>query len=75
MQSKSLQNHFITIVASSRNLEKLYQALLTISPTSVAVERMFSTSGWLLNQRRASMSDSTLDDIIFLKSYFERQKK
>ena len=59
----------------SQNLEKLYQALLTISPTSVAVERMFSTSGWLLNQRRASMSDSTLDDIIFLKSYFERQKK
>ena len=59
----------------SQNLERLYQNLLTISPTSVAVERMFSTSGWLLNQRRARMSDSTLDDIIFLKSFFERQKK
>ena len=54
----------------SQNLEKLYQSLLTISPTSVAVERMFSTSGWLLNQRRARMSDSTLVDIIFLKSFF-----
>ena len=29
---------------------------------------------WVLNQRRSSMSDSTLDDIIFLKSHFERQK-
>ena len=41
---------------------------------NVSVERMFSTSGWLLNQRRTGMSGSTLDVIEFLEYYFERQK-
>ena len=59
----------------STSLEHLYQALLTISPTSVACERMFSISGWLLNQRRARMNDSTLDDLVFLKYFFSRKTK
>ena len=63
-------NHIITVFATNGIF------LLPLETFFIGTEeRMFSTSGWLLNQRRASMSDSTLDDIIFLKSYFERQKK
>ena len=39
------------LAKKSTSVERLYQALLTISPTSVAYERMFSISGWLLNQQ------------------------
>ena len=67
-------NWYLETGKKSNNLERLYQSLLSISPTSVAVERMFSTSGWLLNQRRAGMSDSTLDDLVFLKYFYDRQK-
>ena len=66
-------NWYLETSKKSNNLERLYQSLLSISPTSVAVERMFSTSGWLLNQRRAVMNDSTLDDLVFLKYYYARQ--
>ena len=63
-------NWYLETSKKSNNLERLYQLLFSISPSSVAVEkRLFSTSG-LLNQRRAVLNDYTLDDTVFLKYYY-----
>jgi hypothetical protein len=55
----------------TENLEKLYKALLNISPTSVASERAFSISGAFVTKRRSGLSDKSIDDLCFLKGFFE----
>jgi hypothetical protein len=70
---KSLSKEMAAFEASknrTENLEKLYQALLNISPTSVASERAFSISGSFVSQRRSRLSDASVDDLCFLKGYF-----
>ena len=59
----------------TENLEKLYQALTTLPPTSVACERVFSISKFLVNARRASLKDKTIDDLVFLRWYFDNHTK
>ena len=54
------------------SLEKLYQALLSVCPSSVSAERMFSASGFLLHKRRCSMKHSTLDNLVFLKCHWDK---
>ena len=44
--------------------------LMTIPPTSVETERLFSHAGHILSKRRNRMADKTLDSIVFLKHYF-----
>jgi hypothetical protein len=53
------------------NLEKLYRALLNIAPTSVASERAFSVSGSFVSRRRKGLSNEAIDDLCFLKGYFD----
>ena len=55
----------------SERLEKLYGALLNISPTSVPSERAFSTSGRQIRKERPKLSFKTANNLVFLKSYFE----
>ena len=59
----------------SADLEKLYQALLTIAPTSVSSERAFSIAGNFLTRRRARIKDGTVDNLCFLQSYFANNSK
>ena len=55
-----------------QKLETLYDALLTIQATSVEAERVFSTAGLFLTKIRNRMSDTTLDNFIFMKSRLAR---
>ena len=52
------------------NLEKLFKILKNIAPTSVASEQAFSIAGSFTPSRRSLLSDQSLDDLIFEKSYF-----
>lgn len=54
------------------NLKKVYNHLLSIQPTSVEAERIFSSTTYICTKLRSSMSDSTLDSVVFLRSYFQR---
>ena len=51
-------------------LQLLHKALRVVPPTSVEAERVFSAGGLFLTKLRSSMSDSTLDKLIFLKLFF-----
>ena len=57
------------------NLEKLYQALRSIPPTSVVSEQAFSISGSFVTKKRCRMSDDTLNDLCFLQGYFCNKNK
>ena len=53
------------------NLNLLYEALMTIPPTSVEPERNFSQASLFLTKLRAGKMDpDTLDDLCFLRSLF-----
>ena len=52
------------------NLEMLYQALLTIKPSSVKAERQFSTAGNFATKIPSRLSDRSLCALVFLKKYF-----
>lgn len=52
-------------------LEFAHNCLLTLVPTSVESERAFSAAGYIATDIRCRLSDSTLSDICFLRSYFQ----
>jgi len=54
--------------------EKLYQALLTIQPTSTSSERVFSVASNFLTKVRNQLKMETLDSLVFLKYYFINKK-
>lgn len=53
-----------------RCLEQVYKYLLSVPPTSVEAERAFSAAGALCTKLRSRLSDSTLDTLCFLRSYY-----
>lgn len=53
------------------NLERVYNALLTIPPTSVEADRVFSASGYLCNHLRTSLKPDSIDALSFLRSYYQ----
>ena len=48
-------------------LEKIYNALMSMPPTSVAVERSFSTSNMFVSKLRCSLNDETINNLMFLR--------
>lgn len=58
-----------------RYLTKAYEHLLTIPPTSVEPERIFSSAGLFCNKIRSRLGDATLDALIFLKTHYQENKK
>lgn len=53
-------------------LQAAYNHLLTILPTSVDCERCFSSASYIGNKIRSSLSDETLDAIIFLRAFLKQ---
>ena len=51
--------------------EKLYIILKNIAPTSVSSEQAFSVAGSFVPNRRLRLSDESIDDLCFEKSYFD----
>lgn len=56
-------------------LQRMYEALLLIKPTSIKNEQNFSMSSNILSRNRKKMSITTLDDLCFLKSHFISKQK
>lgn len=56
----------------SENLEKLFNALLTIKPTSTDVERVFSIATNFCTKIRSRLSDNSLNALIFLKFFYRK---
>ena len=57
-----------------QNLERLYNALMTIPPTSIESERNFSTTTFFGTKIRSRLDDITLGALVFLKSYYKKNK-
>lgn len=57
------------------NLENLYQALLTIPPTSIESERSFSATGLFMTKLRSRLGDTTLNALVFLRDYYKREER
>jgi hypothetical protein len=61
--------------ARTDTLEKIYDALCTLPPTSVEAERAFSAAGIFITKLRCSLNDLSVDMLCFLRSYFLKQGK
>ena len=53
-------------------LQTAYDALLTIPPSSVESERAFSAAGMIVTKLRTRMTDHTLDELVFMRAYFQK---
>lgn len=58
-----------------RYLTMAYSRLLTIQPTSVEPERIFSSAGMICSRLRTSLSDHSLMAISFLRTYFLEKRQ
>lgn len=56
----------------SRNLDMIFDALKSIKPTSTDSERVFSDSSNICSKKRTLLSDENVNNICFLKSFFQR---
>ena len=54
------------------NLQTLYEALLTIQPTSVEAERAFSACGLFATKLRSRLHDSTIDALCFIRNALQK---
>ena len=54
------------------NLQTLYEALLTIQPTSVKAERAFSACGPFVTKLRTRLHDSTIDKLCFIRNALQK---
>lgn len=59
----------------TQNLNIIYNALMSIPPTSVESERVFSTAGLFITKMRTRLSDRSINCLCFLKSYFRSKKE
>jgi len=57
----------------TKNLKQLFNALITIRPTSTQNERNFSVSGTVITKLRSRLSDKSVNNLCFLKYYFKNQ--
>ena len=53
------------------NLDMLYNALLTIRPSSVEAKRVFSSTGFFFINIRTRLTDNHFDALVFLRSHFK----
>ena len=55
------------------NLQTLYEALLTIQPTSVEAEKAFSACGLFVTKLRFHLHDSTIDALCFIRNALQNR--
>ena len=55
-------------------LELLKAALRRIKPSTVDVERIFSSAGFLVSRLRTRLSDLLIDRIIFTRYYLQKKR-
>lgn len=55
-------------------LEHIYNALLSIPPTSVEAERAFSAAGLFTTKIRSRLSDKSINALSFLRSYYMKNE-
>ena len=55
-------------------LEQLFKALLSIPPTSVEAERVFSAAGLFTTKLRSRLSDKSVNALCFLRSHYMKSK-
>ena len=73
----NIKNEFKLLEATktrSSNLDKLYNALITIRPTSTACERVFSVAGNFVTKIRSNLKFKFLNLLVFLKYHFLNNK-
>ena len=63
---------FVSGDSRGTHLQMIYDYLQTVSPTSVDSERCFSSAGYTCNKLRSSLTDQTLDALIFLRYYLKK---
>ena len=71
---KSIQSemsHYENTKQLGDNLEKLFLVLKNIAPTSVSAEQAFSVAGSFVPNRRSRLTDVSIVDLCFEKSYFD----
>jgi len=56
----------------TENLQKLFDALMTIKPTSTDVERVFSICTNFCSKIRSRLSDKSLNALVFLKFQYKK---
>ena len=56
-------------------LNKLFNALQSIPPTSVESERAFSITGQFATKLRTKLADNTLNSLVFLKASYNKESK
>ena len=56
-------------------LQKLFEALTTIKPSSTEAERTFSVSSHFCGKLRTRLSDYSLNCLVFLKYFYINEKK
>lgn len=56
------------------SLSQAYEFLLCIPPTSVECERVFSSSKYICNHLRCSLSDDSIDALSFLRSQLQGKR-
>lgn len=61
---------FATTGKRTANLDMLYNALITIPPTSIESERAFSAAGLFITKIRTSLSDKSVNVLCFLRNFF-----
>ncbi|XP_073817273.1 zinc finger BED domain-containing protein 4-like [Musca autumnalis] len=74
----SLKQEFKYLEGSGKvtdNLQCLFDALLTIRPSSVESERIFSLAGIFVNKIRNRLSDETINALSVLKTYFSSKQE
>jgi hypothetical protein len=76
--SSSLEKDFSLLESTgtrSPRLEKLYQALLSLKPTSTVCEQTFSTASSIKTKVRNRMKSSRLQILVWLKYHFKEKSK
>ena len=56
------------------NLQTLYEALLTLQPTSVKAESALCGSGLFVSKLRSCLHDSTIEGLCFMQNALQMQR-
>lgn len=64
-------NYFESGGQKGTYLQFVYNTLMTIVPTSVEAERVFSAAGHIVCKVRSRLADETINTLTFLRSYFQ----